>query len=264
MTPDSFSDGGAYFERDAAVDRALQMIDEGADIVDVGPESTRPGSSPVSVEEQIRRAAPVIEGIRRHNVAITISIDTRLAPVAQAALEAGANMINDISALREDEEMAGLAAKHEVPVVLMHMRGRPLDMQAGGGPQYDDVVGEVRDFLEQRRDHAVACGIEASRIVLDPGLGFGKRREDNLLLLKNIDRLADLGHPVLIGASRKSFIGEVLDLESPDMRLAGSIACALLTTTSGADILRVHDVKETVEAMRMFRAVREAGNGHER
>ena len=264
VTPDSFSDGGDHFKPADAVARALQMITEGADLIDVGPESTRPahvygrGSTGVTADQQIARAIPVIEAVREANREITISIDTRLAPVARAALNAGADMINDVSALRDDPAMADLAASSGALVCLMHRQGQPQDMQRGGGPQYDDVIGEIRDFFLERIHHAVSCGVEESRIIVDPGIGFGKRLEHNLLILKHLDRFAELGHPVLIGVSRKSFIGQVLGIEDPKSRDPASLAAAVFAFLSGAAIIRTHDVPPTVQALQLAAAIRQA------
>lgn len=255
VTPDSFSDGGEHYREDDAVARADAMIGEGADIIDVGPESTRPGATPISAKDQLRRAIPVIEAIRARHETISLSIDTRLASVARAALSAGADIVNDVSALRDDPAMAETVAAARSPVVLMHRRGTSETMQRDGGPHYDDVVGEVQAFLCERRDHAVACGIDPSCIILDPGIGFGKRVEDNLLLLRHIDRFVALGHAVLVGASRKRFLGSVLGVDDPKERRAGSLACAVLAAAAGAAILRVHDVEETVQAVRLCEAV---------
>jgi len=256
VTPDSFSDGGRYAARDAAVRRALAMIDEGADIIDVGPESTRPGATPVSEPAQIARAVPVIEAIRERIGAIAISIDTTRAAVARAALVAGADLINDVSALRDDPEMAEVAAEAGVPIVLMHMRGTPADMQLDGGPHYDDLIGEITAFFEDRRRHAVAAGIDPSGIVFDPGLGFGKRFEQNLMILRELHRLVSLGQPVAIGASRKSFVGRILGIDDPLRRDSGSVACAALAVAAGVAVVRAHDVRATVEAVRVAAAIR--------
>ncbi|RME37386.1 MAG: dihydropteroate synthase [Planctomycetota bacterium] len=258
VTPDSFSDGGRYRTVQEAVDRAEVMVREGADLIDVGPESTRPGADPVPAAEQIDRACPVIEAFRRRDRTTPISIDTQLAAVAEAALHAGADMINDVSALRRDPEMVALAARAKVPVVLMHMRGTPKTMQRGGGPRYDDVVAEIARFLEERRTFARAHGIEDPRIVLDPGIGFGKRPSDNVTILAHLDRLTALGRPVLLGASRKSFLGKLLDRPAPVERDNASVACAVLGAWMGAAILRVHDVVHTVEALRLTAAVARA------
>ncbi len=258
VTPDSFSDGGDHLATDAAIVQALAMIADGANIIDVGPESTRPGSQPVPAVGQIERAIPIIDAIRAKDDRITISIDTRLASVAKAALDAGADIVNDISALRDDPSILDCVATSGAAVVLMHMRGRPEDMQAGGGPRYDDVVGEIASFLDRRRDVAVDSGIDPSRIIFDPGIGFGKRVEDNLIILRHLDRLVALGAPVLIGASRKSFIGHVLDIEDPKQRGAASLACAVMAVMAGASIIRTHDVRATVEAVRMHWAITHA------
>ncbi|HNQ23458.1 MAG TPA: dihydropteroate synthase [Phycisphaerae bacterium] len=255
VTPDSFSDGGAYHDAPAALPRAREMIAEGADFIDVGPESTRPGAQPVPADEQIARAVPVIEALRAADARVGISIDTRLAAVASAALDAGADLVNDVSALRDDPALVHLVAKRRVPVVLMHMRGTPADMQRDGGPQYDDVVADVCRFLRERVDFAVEQGIEPDRIILDPGLGFGKRVEHNLSLLRHLDRLMELGYPLLLGASRKRFLGYVLGSAEPRERLAGSLACAVLAALAGVAILRVHDVRPTVEVLRVLAAV---------
>jgi dihydropteroate synthase len=261
VTPDSFSDGGAYDSADQAADRAIEMVAEGADIIDVGPESTRPGSKAVPPDQQIARAIPVIEALREQNDEIAVSIDTRLTSVAKAGLDAGADIINDTSALRDDSAMVDLVATSGVPVVLMHRRGTPADMQAGGGPHYDDVVGEIRAFLEQRVRYAVDHGIDRSNIIIDPGIGFGKRVEDNLKILRHLDRLVSLGQPVLVGASRKRFIGEILRdrnpavASDPKFREAGSLACAVMAALAGASVLRVHEVRPTVEAVGLCAAV---------
>ena len=255
VTPDSFSDGGDYFDPECAVSRTMDMIEEGADIIDVGPESTRPGSLPVPEDEQIKRAIPVIRTIRQANKRIPISIDTRLAPVAAAALESGADMINDTSALRDDPNMVEVVTDSDAYLVLMHRRGSPMDMQSGGGPQYADVIGEICGFLRERIDFAVSHGIDQSRIIVDPGIGFGKRIEHNLLILRDLRHFTALGQPVLVGASRKRFIEAVLGTNDPKMREIGSLVCAVHTALSGAAIVRVHDVRETVESFRMLRAI---------
>lgn len=255
VTPDSFSDGDTYATAQQAADAADRMIGDGAAIIDVGPESTRPGSAPVPASEQIDRALPVIEKIRFRDDAIAISIDTSLASVAKVALDAGADLVNDISALRNDAAMADLVASRGVSVVLMHMRGTPADMQKGGGPVYENVVDEITRFFEERISVAGAAGIARDRIILDPGLGFGKRVEHNLAILRNLDHFAQLGHPLLVGASRKSFIGRTLDLSDPVDLLSGSLACAVISTLAGAAIIRTHDVRETVHAVQMAMAI---------
>lgn len=255
VTPDSFSDGGRFESSGDAVSAAMGMIADGAAIVDVGPESTRPGSSSVSDDEQISRAVPVIERIRSEDAAITISIDTTSARVARAAIDAGADMINDTSALRDDPEMAEVAARSGTLLCLMHRRGVPEDMQRGGGPVYADVIAEILAFLKERVELAADAGIARERIVIDPGIGFGKRTEDNLVIMKNINRFVEAGYPVMIGASRKRFIGEVLGVDDPSDREAGSLTCAVLAAQAGAAIVRVHDVRATVEAIYLQKAI---------
>lgn len=256
VTPDSFSDGGEFADAGGAIEAGLRMIEEGADIIDVGPESTRPASLPVPADEQIARAIPVIEGLRRRGAGVDISIDTRSAAVAEAALAAGATMVNDVSALRDDPRMVEVVVRAGASVVLMHMKGSPADMQRGGGPTYDDLIGEIIAFLRERCDWAVARGVRRERIIVDPGLGFGKRFEHNLEIMRELRRFAELGRPLLVGASRKGFIGHVLGREDPKDRLHGSLACAVLAADHGASILRVHDVGATAQALRMWAAVR--------
>lgn len=258
VTPDSFSDGGCFVTPEHAVRRALQMIDEGAGIIDVGPESTRPGAASVSEDEQIARAVPVIDALRRQNRDITISIDTTRAKVARAAIIAGADIVNDISALTDDPRMAEVIAETGASVVLMHMRGAPPDMQRHGGPAYADVMDEVCGFLEERRAHAMSAGIDKRRLLFDPGLGFGKRFEHNLTIMRHLDRFVALGQPLVVGASRKSFIGNVLQISDPADRDVGSLACASLAVMAGAAVIRAHAVAQTVQAVRMAASVRDA------
>jgi dihydropteroate synthase len=255
VTPDSFSDGGEFLAHDRAVEGAIEMIAEGAAIIDVGPESTRPGSQPVAVDEQSRRAVPVIRDIRARDDKIAISIDTRSAAVARAALDAGADMVNDVSALCDDPHMVGVVADAGAAVVLMHRRGTSTDMQKDGGPHYDDVIGEIRAFLAERVEFATQHGIGPSRIIVDPGIGFGKRTEHNPAILGRLREFTTLGPPVLVGASRKRFIREISGVEDPKQRDSASIACAVLAAQQGASIIRVHDVRGTVEALRLLTAV---------
>jgi dihydropteroate synthase len=256
VTPDSFSDGGKFLDPQRAIEHGRRLIQEGADILDVGGESTRPGSDAVSDAEEIRRVVPVIEGLRTENV--PISIDTRKAVVAKAALAAGASIINDVAGFR-DTAMAPLAAAVGAGVVLMHMRGEPKTMQAD--IHYDDVVNEVRSYLRERATAIERAGVAKESIVLDPGIGFGKRSgkgiEDNATLLRHLPELRSLGYPVLVGASRKSFIGNVLKLPMEE-RLQGSVAAAVVAAWQGADIVRVHDVKPTRQALDLADAVRNA------
>lgn len=246
VTPDSFSDGGKFVNSEAAVACGLQMVEEGADILDVGGESTRPGAKPVRPPEEIERTLPVIAKLREKTGAL-ISIDTRKAVVARAAVTAGADIINDVSALA-DSDMAALAAETGAGLVLMHMRETPETMQ--NDPRYDDVVSHVRGFLEERMTFAVERGVAPEQIALDPGIGFGKTDAHNLALLRGIPDLVALGRPVLIGASRKSFIGRLLGRE-PEERLAGSLAAASFAILRGAQLLRVHDVKESCDAAKL-------------
>lgn len=245
VTPDSFSDGGLHFETDKAVERGLEIIGEGADIIDVGGESTRPGSDQIPVEEELSRVIPVIASLRKQTKCL-ISVDTTKSEVARAALDAGADIINDISSFRFDPAMSQLAAQREVSVVLMHMKGTPKTMQVN--PHYRDILGEIRTFLEDRMRAALDCGIKKERIILDPGIGFGKSYADNALLIKNLWFFESLGRPILVGVSRKSFIGKILDVPPRD-RLEGTIAASLLSILHGAHILRVHDVAAVKRAV---------------
>lgn len=253
-TPDSFFDGGRYLDQRAAVEQARHLIREGADILDVGGESSRPGASPVDPSEQIRRTAPVIAAIRAFWQG-PISIDTTCADVARAAIAAGAGWINDISALRDDAGMVSLAAESGSMLVLMHMQGTPRTMQAA--PHYEDVVAEVGRFLAERTSFAQSRGIASDRLVIDPGIGFGKRPADNLTLLRHLPDLVSMGYPVLVGASHKSFIGHVTG-EGPEGRLEGSLAAAIWAARHGAQIVRVHDVAATRRALMMASAISQA------
>ncbi len=251
ITPDSFSDGGLYFDKNKALEKGLQLVEEGAEIIDIGGESTRPGSEAVSQEEEIRRVIPLIATLRKHTDTL-ISIDTTKSEVAHASLDAGADIINDISALRFDPRMASLAAEKDVPVILMHMKGTPKTMQVN--PTYEDVLFEVKAFLQESIDKAQASGIKKEKIIIDPGIGFGKRLKDNLALINNLHLLEELGRPILIGVSRKSFIGTILD-SPPEERLEGTIASAILSIIHGAHILRVHDVASVKKAVRVAKAI---------
>lgn len=252
-TPDSFYDGGDNFDMRAAVNSAAAMIQDGVDILDIGGESTRPGAEEVTAEEEIRRTAPVIREIKKQFPHVRISIDTMKASVAAAALEAGAGLINDVSGLRFDPEIMSLAASCNAPVCVMHMRGNPGTMQQN--PEYPgDVCYEINRFFRQRIDAAVDKGIKESQIILDPGIGFGKTVEHNLEILSRLSEFRSHGLPLLIGASRKSFIGKTLSLDAED-RLEGSLSAAVISIYGGADILRVHDVKETVRAAALADAV---------
>ncbi len=251
VTPDSFFDGGRFFDPDRAVARGLELAGQGADIIDIGGESSRPGSDPVPAEEEIRRVVPVITALRRQTSAF-LSIDTTKSLVARAAVDAGADLINDISALRFDEDILRLAAGREAAVVLMHMQGIPKSMQAA--PSYEDTLAEVKGFLVKRLAAAVQAGLSRDRILIDPGIGFGKRLKDNLVLLDHLPVLEDLGCPILVGPSRKSFIGQILDLP-PEERLEGTIAASVVSVVRGAHILRVHDVQAVRRAVRVAEAI---------
>ncbi len=253
VTPDSFSDGGEYLESSAAVQRGLVMIEEGADIIDVGGESTRPGAEAVGVEEQIDRVIPVVEELASRSDK-PISIDTSSSEVARRALAAGASIVNDISAGRADEGMLELLAEAGCPVVLMHMLGTPANMQLE--PSYEDVVGEITAFLARAVDRAMAAGVHRDRVIIDPGIGFGKTVSHNLEILCKLGELGGLTRPILVGTSRKSFIGRVLGLESPGERIWGTAATVALAVAGGADILRVHDVAQMGQVARMAYAVR--------
>ncbi|MFO0750015.1 MAG: dihydropteroate synthase [Myxococcota bacterium] len=251
VTPDSFSDGGRFAETEAAIARGLALVEAGADLIDVGGESTRPGSDPVPADEQMRRVVPVIATLSRRTEA-PISIDTTSAEVARAALEAGASIVNDISAFRFDDAMLPLLAATGVPAIAMHTTGPPKTMQREA--HYDDVVADVRDHLAARLDACVAAGVARTQIVLDPGLGFGKLLSHNLELLRGLSRLAELGRPLLVGASRKSFLGKLTgkDVDDRLMATAGAVAASIVL---GAHIVRVHDVAELRDAIRVADAI---------
>ncbi|MBA2523239.1 MAG: dihydropteroate synthase [Solirubrobacterales bacterium] len=243
VTPDSFSDGGAYLEPEAAVAHGLRLAAEGADLLDIGGESTRPGAAAVSAEDELNRVLPVLEGLR--SAGPRISIDTSKAAVAERALAAGAEVVNDVTALA-DTEMGAVCAAADCDLILMHMRGTPRTMQLD--PTYDDVVAEVSSHLAERLERALAAGVQRERIWLDPGIGFGKTPEHNLELINGLEQLRALERPIVLGASRKTFIGKLTD-RPVDQRLGGSLAAAVLGVARGADVLRVHDVAETRDAI---------------
>jgi len=255
VTPDSFFNGGLYFEPARAIERALALAAEGADIIDIGGESSRPGSNPIPAKEEKKRILPVVEVLKQKND-VLISVDTTKAEVAEAALAAGADIINDISAGRFDPRMLPLAARSGAGLILMHMKGTPRTMQIA--PHYDDVLGEVRAFLKERLEAAEACGVPRESILLDPGIGFGKQLDHNLALLNNLGALADLDRPLLVGISRKSFIGKILKLEAPD-RLEGTIAAAVVSILHGASLLRVHDLQAVKRAVAVAEAILSQG-----
>lgn len=258
-TPDSFSDGGKYLSCDSAVSHGLQLVRDGADILDIGGESSRPFSDPVSAEHEIQRVVPVIEKLAPM-IDVPISIDTTKAEVAREALNAGASIINDISALNNDPDMAGLAAANNVPVILMHMKGKPKTMQIN--PCYDDLISEVMDFLAQRAAYAVQAGIKKENIILDPGIGFGKTADHNLMLIKNLQKIHNMGFPVLVGPSRKSFIQKILsDLNGKKITAnsvetgQATLAAVAVSVINGAHIVRVHDVASIMPMVQMLNAI---------
>ena len=252
VTPDSFSDGGEFLDPDAAVAHGIQLAVDGAAILDVGGESTRPGADPVPEDEELRRTVPVVEGLAAENTEWEISIDTTKRAVAEAALEAGASIVNDVSAFRFDPAMAQLVAERRAKCCLMHMLGEPRTMQAD--PRYDDVVSDVKAFLEERLAFAMAEGISEGDVWLDPGIGFGKTVEHNLELLRRLEEIAALGRPVVIGTSRKSFLGKLTGGRSEAERLPGTIATNVLALERGARVFRVHDVAQVADALRVAAA----------
>lgn len=255
VTPDSFSDGDRFTHDDALKAQIQTMLHNGTDLIDVGGESTRPYAEPVSAEEELRRVLPAIACIRSLHRRIPVSIDTTKAEVAQQALRAGADIINDISALRFDPDMIQIAVAHEAPVILMHMRKTPKDMQ--DEPVYDDVIREIMDFLIERITWATEKGLDRKRIIVDPGIGFGKTVAHNLTILKHLRTFKDLGCPLLIGHSRKAFIGKLLGLETQERDMATALISSYCAT-QGADIIRVHDVKKTVQAVLLHEAIIQA------
>lgn len=256
VTPDSFSDGGRFADPQRAIERGLEMAGQGADIIDVGGESTRPGAEPVPEDEELKRVLPVIEALAA-KLDIPVSIDTYKSRIAERALEAGASIVNDISGLGFDPELGRVAAQHRAGLILMHIQGTPRNMQED--PRYEDVVVEVSQSLCRSLDKAVEAGMERECVALDPGIGFGKNLEHNLKLLNNLESLAMLARPMVVGASRKSFIGRLGAGDKPEDRLAGSLAAAVMAARAGASVLRVHDVAETRQALAVSRAVEGAG-----
>ncbi len=255
VTPDSFSDGGRFLDAAAAIDHGRKLMDEGADILDVGGESTRPGAVPVDADEQLRRVLPVIEALARAGAAV--SVDTRSATVMSAAARAGARIVNDVSALEDDPAALATVAAAGVAVVLMHKRGDPATMQLD--TRYGDVVAEVRNYLAARVAACIAAGMPRNHIALDPGIGFGKTVDGNVALLRDLHVLGNLGHAVVVGASRKSFIGHLARATPAQDRLAGSLAAALEAVHRGAHVVRVHDVAATVQALAVWSALRKPG-----
>ncbi len=253
VTPDSFSDGGLHFDRSAAVDHGLRMVDEGADIIDIGGESTRPGSDAVPLEEELRRTIPVIEELAKR-VPVPVSIDTYKAEVARRAMDAGASMVNDVSGLRFDASMPGLVASRRVPVVIMHIKGTPKSMQAN--PLYEALIPEVMDYLRTSMRIARNSGIRDEMIIIDPGIGFGKTFDHNLEIINNLDQFLPLEKPILIGPSRKAFIGKILGDAPAPGRLEGTAAAVAISVIKGASIVRAHDVKEMAKVIRVADAIK--------
>jgi dihydropteroate synthase len=255
VTPDSFSDGGRFFDHERAIEAGIRMAEEGADVIDVGGESTRPGSEAIAPDEQIRRTADVIAELVKQfgDDGPAISIDTRSAEVGRAALAAGAKIINDVSALRDNPGLAEVAAEYNAGVILMHMKGTPADMQ--NNPVYEDLVGEISRFLEQRVAYAIQHGIARERLIIDPGLGFGKTTAHNLEILRRLTELQSLGLPIMIGPSRKRFIGEILDIPEADRRVSGTAAVVAHCVMAGVECLRVHDVQPCREVADMCSAI---------
>jgi len=255
ITPDSFYDGGKFIDFEKAIERGKEIIREGADIIDVGGESSRPGSEPVSEKEEMERVIPVIEELVKENV--IVSCDTYKSRVAEKAIESGAKIINDISAFRMDEKLIDIIKESNCGYVLMHMKGTPKNMQKN--PFYDDTIGEITSFFREKLELIEKTGIDLERVVIDPGIGFGKRLVDNLIILKKLDEFKKLGRPIFIGTSRKSFIGGVLNVEV-DQRLEGSLATVVYAYIKGAKIFRVHDVKETKKVIDMVWAIENENN----
>ena len=245
-TPDSFSDGGKFNRLDLAIKHIGRMLEYGADIIDIGGESTKPGSNPVSIDEELNRVIPIINEVKKISNDILISIDTYKSAVAKEAIKAGADIINDISGLAFDEDMAPLLAKNDIPVIIMHIQGKPKTMQQN--ISYNDFLGDIKQYFQNKCNYAIKSGIKKNNIILDPGIGFGKTFNHNFKLLKNLKIFKDMGYPLLIGPSRKAFIGDVLNLPS-DERVEGTIATVVAGILNGANIVRVHDVKENKRAI---------------
>jgi dihydropteroate synthase len=252
-TPDSFSDGGRFLDRETAISRGLQMVEDGADIIDIGGESTRPGAEPLGLEEELRRTLPVVEALAG-KISVPVSIDTYKAAVAERALDAGASLVNDISGLRFDPAMAGLVAGRGVPVVIMHIQGTPRDMQTQ--PVYGALLPEIMDYLRESIRIAMAAGVGRGMIIVDPGIGFGKTFDHNLEILNNLEEFTKLGGPLLVGPSRKAFIGKILGGAPATDRIEGTAAAVAASVLKGAHIVRVHDVKEMTKVVRVCDAIR--------
>ncbi len=253
VTPDSFSDGGLYFEKSIAIERAKEMVEDGADIIDIGGESTRPGAEPVSLDEELNRTIPVIETLSKE-IKVPISIDTYKSIVAEKAINAGASIVNDISGLRFDPEMAEVIAKHKVPVVIMHIKGTPRNMQKE--PFYENLIIEIKNYLEDSINIALSAGIEKDKIIIDPGIGFGKTFEHNLEIIHKLSEFTIFGRPILIGLSRKAFIGKILNNAPPRERVEGTAAAVAISIMNGANIIRVHDVKQMAMVAKVADAIK--------
>ena len=251
VTPDSFSDGGRFLNKNSAIEHALKMIEEGADIIDIGGESTKPFSSPVSLDEELSRVLPVIEDLRKETD-VCISIDTTKSEVANQALEMGASIINDVSAMEFDKKMIDIALKFDCPIVLMHMKGIPKNMQEN--PHYSSLISEIITYLNARIDFVLSKGIDRKKIIIDPGIGFGKSVKNNFEIINNLNQFADLGYPVMLGASRKSFIGITLDVPE-DKRVEGSLAANIIGFQKGVSVFRVHDVDQTRKALTITKKI---------
>ncbi len=253
VTPDSFSDGGLYFEKSLAIERAKQMVEDGADIIDIGGESTRPGAEPVSLDEELNRTIPVIKVLARE-IKVPISIDTYKSVVAEKAINAGASIVNDISGLKFDPEMAKVVAKHKVPVVVMHIKGTPRNMQKE--PFYENLILEIKQYLEDSINIALNAGVEKDKIIVDPGIGFGKTFEHNLEIIHKLSEFSTFGRPILIGLSRKAFIGKILNNAPAQERVEGTAAAVAISIMNGANIIRVHDVKQMVMVAKVADAIK--------
>jgi dihydropteroate synthase len=251
VTPDSFSDGGHYFKKNSAVKHALKMVDQGADIIDIGGESTKPFSDPVSLDEELSRVLPVIEALRKETD-VCISIDTTKSEVANQALKVGASIINDVSAMEFDKDMVDIALKFDCPIVLMHMKGVPKNMQEN--PQYSSLISDIISYLNTRIDFVISKGVDRKKIIIDPGIGFGKSVENNFEIINNLNQFTKLGYPVLLGASRKSFIGITLDVPEDD-RIEGSLAANVIGLQKGVSVFRVHDVDQTRKALTIAKKI---------
>ncbi|HIJ59613.1 MAG TPA: dihydropteroate synthase [Nitrospirae bacterium] len=258
VTPDSFSDGGLYYNFRIAIEHALSMAEQGADIIDIGGESTRPGAEPVSIEQEIERTIPVIKELSKH-ISIPISIDTYKAEVAKRAIDAGASIVNDISGLTFDKDMVKIVAKNNTPVIIMHIKGRPKDMQ--NKPEYKALIPELLDFFRERISFALEAGVKEENIIIDPGIGFGKTFDHNLEIIDRLSEFKVFQRPIAIGLSRKAFISAILGNLPPNDRLEGTISATAIALYNGADIVRVHDVKETLKAVKIVTAIKRQGVG---